>query len=155
MLIYDDVVTKNVTEYLQLQLETNLPGLTVELNNIPKATAIQRYMDGEFDFGLLGWGADYADSTTFLNLLTVDGSGNYGKWDNQEFNNLMNAEKTTNVNNESKRWDDLVKAANVVNDTAVISPLYQPTLATMVKSKVQNVGYDNFGHFIFWDMSVK
>lgn len=155
MMGYDDVVTKNVLEYVQSQLETNLSGLTVNINSIPKATAISRYSDGNFDFGLLGWGADYADPTTFLNLYTSDGSSNYGKWKSQAYDDLMKAAKTTDVNNQAKRWDDLVKAADILNQEQAISPLYQPTLATMVKSKVQNVGYDNFGHFIFRDMDVK
>ena len=58
------------------------------------------------------WGADYADPSTFLDLYTSDSSFNHGSWKNAEYDN-MKAAKTTDVNDDEKRYADYAKAEKI------------------------------------------
>ena len=80
----DDDISKKVNEYLQSQLEENLPHTKVTTLNINKKSRIERMKKGEFEVVLTGWGADYQDATSFLNLLRSDSPYNFGKWQNPE-----------------------------------------------------------------------
>lgn len=52
----DDDISKKVNEYLQSQLEENLPHTKVTTLNINKKSRIERMKKGEFEVVLTGWG---------------------------------------------------------------------------------------------------
>ncbi|KRL03550.1 peptide ABC transporter substrate-binding protein [Liquorilactobacillus capillatus] len=141
----DDDANKDVSTYLQSQLETNLPGADVSVLNLPKKTRITRSTNGQFDIVVSGWGADFSDPISFLDLFTKDNSYNNGKWDNPQYDKLITASKTTDVNNSEKRWADLVSASKLLNKEQGVAPLYQLSQAQMVKSNVKGVIYNTAG----------
>ncbi|KRL05187.1 peptide ABC transporter substrate-binding protein [Liquorilactobacillus oeni] len=141
----DDDVNKSVSTYLQSQLETNLPGANVSVLNLPKKTRITRSTSGQFDVVVSGWAADFSDPISFLDLFTKNNSYNFGKWSNEQYDKMITASKTTDVNNSSKRWDDLVRASKLLNEEQGVAPLYQLSQAQMLKSKVKGVIYNTAG----------
>ncbi|KRL37071.1 oligopeptide-binding protein [Liquorilactobacillus uvarum DSM 19971] len=141
----DDDANKDVSTYLQSQLETNLPGAEVSVLSLPKKTRITRSASGQFDVVVSGWGADFSDPISFLDLFTKGNSYNNGKWDSSEYDKLITASKTTDVNNTGKRWNDLVKASKLLNKEQGVAPLYQLSQAQMLKSKVKGVIYNTAG----------
>lgn len=141
----DDDANKDVATYLQSQLETNLPGADVSVLNLPKKTRITRSTDGQFDVVVSGWGADFSDPISFLDLFTKNNPYNNGKWENPEYDKLLTASKTTDVNKSDKRWNDLVTASKLLNKEQGVAPLYQLAQAQMLKSKVKGVIYNTAG----------
>ena len=71
----DDAPIK-VAQVVKEQLETTLPGLTVELQQMPKKERVQRMQEGEFELGLTRWGPDYADPMTYLGMWVTNNSNN-------------------------------------------------------------------------------
>ncbi|MFT8648667.1 MAG: peptide ABC transporter substrate-binding protein, partial [Liquorilactobacillus nagelii] len=53
--------------------------------------------------------------------------------------------KTTDAGNTTKRWNDLVKAEKILMNDQGIAPIYQQSLATLVKPKVKGVVYNSAG----------
>ncbi|WP_281164405.1 peptide ABC transporter substrate-binding protein [Liquorilactobacillus sicerae] len=141
----DDDVSKAVTTYLQSQLETHLPGLKVNVENLPKKTRITRASNGQFDVVLSGWAADFSDPISFLDLFTKNNSYNDGKWDNSTYDQLVTASKTTDVNNQGKRWNDLVQASKILSKDQGVAPLYQLSQAQLLRSDVKGVIYNTAG----------
>ncbi|MCC7666798.1 peptide ABC transporter substrate-binding protein [Liquorilactobacillus satsumensis] len=141
----DDDVSKSVSTYLQSQLETNLPGAQVSVLNLPKKTRITRSTTGQFDVVISGWAADFSDPISFLDLFTKDNSYNFGKWSNAQYDKLVTASKTTDVNHDTQRWNDLVQAAKLLSTEQGVAPLYQVAQAQMLKSKVKGVVYNTAG----------
>lgn len=50
------MLTKNLAQVVQEQLQTTLPGFTLELKVEPKKQRVQDMQDGNFEIGLTRWG---------------------------------------------------------------------------------------------------
>ena len=48
----------------------------------------------DFDIGVAGWGADFNDATTFLDLLRKNNSNNYGSYNNPKYDALLDQAAT-------------------------------------------------------------
>ncbi len=85
---------------------------------------------------------DFADPISFLDLFTKDNSYNFGKWENAEYDRLIEASKTTDASDKAKRFADLVQASKVLSEHQGVAPLYQtnvPQLTNVtVKGLIQN-----------------
>ena len=139
----DDDDAKKAGEYLQSTIESNLKGVNVRVNSLPKKTALVRGQNGNFDALLMGWQADFTDPISFLDLNTSNASYNWGKWANKEYDKYVAASKTTG--NENTRFEDLAKAERVLLTEQGVVPLYQPAEAWMVRPTVKGVVYNGAG----------
>lgn len=143
-LLADDTdIAKKASEYIQSQLETNLDGVKVNVQNVPFKTRLGRVSAGNFDMVLTGWTADFADPISFLDLLTKDNAQNYGKWNNAKFNQLVAASKSTG--SASERLNDLVKADQTLLADQGVTPLYYGNQAWLVRPSIKNVVYNGAG----------
>ncbi|MGX4645387.1 peptide ABC transporter substrate-binding protein [Holzapfeliella sp. JNUCC 80] len=138
ILASDSDSSKKVLEYLQNTIQSNLDGVKVSLNPVPFSVRLDRSKSGNFDVVLTGWGADYLDASSFTDLFVTGNSYNRGQWSNAEYDNLINSSKTTNVNDATKRFEDLVNADKLLSNTQGVTPLYQGVEAHMVNSRVKN-----------------
>ena len=136
---------KKTTEFIQSAIESNLKGAKVECANVPFKTRLNRTNQGQFDVVISAWGADFADPISFLDMFTANNSYNAGKWKNAQYDNLIEASKSTDAGNAGKRWDDLVNAEKILIRDQGVAPLYQQATAWMVKPKVKGVIYNSAG----------
>lgn len=121
-LVGDDTSgAKKSLEYIQEQLRVNL-GLELQIVSVPFKERLERGKSGRFDVLISGWGADYNDPMTYLDLFTTGNAFNRGKWSNSEFDALIKKSKA-NANFE-ERMQDLVKAEKIFIEDAGIVPLY-------------------------------
>jgi len=121
-LVGDDTTgAKKSLEYIKEQLRVNL-GLNVDIVSLPFKERLERGKSGRFDILISGWGADYNDPMTYLDLFTTGNSFNRGKWSNSEFDELIKKSKT-NPNFE-ERLQDLIKAEQILTEDVGIAPLY-------------------------------
>jgi oligopeptide transport system substrate-binding protein len=129
---------KKQNEYLQGQLEKNLPGLKITLQNVPFKSRLDKSTNGQFDIVVTGWNADYPDPVTFLDLFTTTNSQNNGKYSNKEYDELIDKSKTTDATDEDARWQDLLQAAKILADDEGVVPLYQSYQANLTRTNVKN-----------------
>ncbi|MCR5772920.1 MAG: peptide ABC transporter substrate-binding protein [Butyrivibrio sp.] len=137
----DDAPIK-VAQVVKEQLETTLPGLTVELQQMPKKERVQRMQDGDYELGLTRWGPDYADPMTYLGMWVTNNSNNYGLWSNSEYDAII-AECTTGETamDAEARWAALYDAEKIVMDEAVIFPLYTQCNAELISTSVSGIEF--------------
>ena len=137
----DDAPIK-VAQVVKEQLETTLPGLTVELQQMPKKERVQRMQEGEFELGLTRWGPDYADPMTYLGMWVTNNSNNYGFWSNAEYDKIID-ECTTGKTamDATARWAALYDAEKIVMDEAVIFPLYTQCNAELISTDVSGIEF--------------
>lgn len=145
LLAGDEDSTKQVTQYLQSNLEKNLPGLKITNNNLPSANVLAKQSSHSFQITLSDWFADFSDPITFLNILTTGNSSNQSQWSNKEYDKLIKASSTTDANNPEARWNDMVKAQNVLLDDAGIAPLYQSAAPWLMNGKLKDLVYNTAG----------
>lgn len=129
---------KKQNEYIQGQLEKNLPGLNLTLQNVPFKSRLDKSTSGNFDIVVTGWNADYPDPVTFLDIFTTHNPQNNGKYSNSEYDALITKSKTTDANNEDARWNDLVQAAKLLEEDSGAVPLYQYYQANLTRTNVKN-----------------
>lgn len=68
----DTSLQRKQTEFIQNQLEENLPGLTIKLKNVTNQASFQADVTQDFELLLGGWGGDYQDPLTYLNLFLTN-----------------------------------------------------------------------------------
>lgn len=147
MLGDDTDTAKKQAEYLQNTLEKNLPGLKVTLANVPFKTRLTRSTNGDFDMVISAWNADFPDPITFLDLFVTDGDNNDGHWSNAEYDAQIKASKTTNANNPTARWQNLIKAQDIMNTESGVIPLYQSGVAYLTNANVKGLDYGPSGNY--------
>ncbi|MFT8401736.1 MAG: peptide ABC transporter substrate-binding protein [Lentilactobacillus diolivorans] len=132
--------SKKNTEFIQSQL-TKLPGLKITNQNVPFKTRLSRSQNGQFDLVITAWIADYPDPSNFLDLFTSTNSQNNGKWKNAQYDALIKKSESTDANNETARWNDMVQAEKILMNDQGIVPLFQQAQSTLMQSKVKGVQF--------------
>ncbi|WP_413490847.1 peptide ABC transporter substrate-binding protein [Brochothrix thermosphacta] len=137
---------KSSSQYMKDQLEKNLPGLTLSLKNVPFNNRVDLDSKSNFDMELSGWGADYQDPMTFLDLYVTGGSNANINYSNKEYDALINANKTTDAADPQKRWENFIKAQDIlINQDAAIAPIYQRSLSILQNPAIKDMYRHNFG----------
>ncbi|WP_046179880.1 peptide ABC transporter substrate-binding protein [Domibacillus tundrae] len=145
LLSYDDDVSKKITEYLKEQLETNLEGLKVNIKLQPFKQKLDLESSMNYEASLAGWGPDYPDPMTFIDMFVTDGAHNQSGYSNPQVDKLVQDAKTTLLTDEQARWDALVEAEKLMLEDAAFAPVYQRARAYLTKPAVEGVLYHKFG----------
>ncbi len=142
MIVDDTEIQQNVAAVIKEELESTLPGLTLNLRVEPKKQRVKDMQDGTFEVGLTRWGPDYADPMTYLGMWVTNNSNNYGLWSNADYDALI-AKCTTGefCTKPEDRWNAMKQAEKIAMDDVVIYPLYQQANADMIKSAVQGIEF--------------
>lgn len=77
--------TKSQQSLLKRKLRKNLPGVTIKIQQLPFKQRIAREQSGKYEISISGWGPDYPDAMTFLNIMTTGNSSNNTGWSNKEY----------------------------------------------------------------------
>ena len=146
MLIDDAESAQNVAQFIQAEIQTNLPGMKINIETLPKKNRLERLREDDFELGLTRWGPDYADPMTYLDMWITGSPNNYGAWSNTEYDSLIQSAKKGELALDSeKRWEALKKAEKMVMDDAVICPVYQQGNAVMIKKNVSGIEFHSVG----------
>ena len=138
----DTEIQQNVAAVIKEEIESTLPGITINLVVEPKKQRVEDLQDGNFCLGLTRWGPDYADPMTYLGMWVTGNSNNYGLWSNADYDAII-ARCTTGdlCTDPTGRWSALYDAETIVMTDAVIFPLYTQCNANMIKSSVTGIEF--------------
>lgn len=139
LLNYDSENAKKVGEFLKAQLEQNLPGLTVNLKNQPFKQKLDLETKQDYDLSYAGWGPDYLDPMTFIDMFVTNGSHNQTGYSNPEYDKLVEQGKGELLSKPKERWEALLKAEKILLDDVAIAPLYQRGDSIVQKPKVKGI----------------
>ncbi|MBE1553328.1 peptide ABC transporter substrate-binding protein [Sporosarcina limicola] len=139
LLSYDDGQRKSVAEYIKNQLEKNLPGLEIGINQQPNKQKIAIEDKQEYDISYSGWRNDVSDPVEFLSIFLSDGPYNWQDFKNEKYDELVN-KAMTDFSDTNQRYVDLQDAEKIlIGDEAAISPLHQSGTAKLVKPHVKGL----------------
>lgn len=144
-LFNDTESNKKLAEFFKSELETNLPGMTINLKQVPFKERLSLTSKHEFEIAITPWAPDYADPMTYLDMWITEGPYNYGQWSNNEYDKLISASKNELVNNIEARWETLKKAEELLMEQAVIAPVYQKNEAGLMKSNIKGLEFHPVG----------
>ncbi|WP_347861181.1 peptide ABC transporter substrate-binding protein [Salimicrobium sp. PL1-032A] len=130
---------KKIDAYVKDQLE-QLEGLTVNVSSVPFEVRLERDTNMNYELQNSGWGPDYIDPNTFLNMWVTDGGNNHTGYASEEYDSLINEANTDLAQDPEARWDNFLEAEKLlIEEDAVLAPLYQRSLAQLQKPYVKNV----------------
>lgn len=140
-----DTATK-VVQAIKSQVEENLPGVTVNLQPMPKAEYLSNVTSNSYDMALVDWTPDYNDPMTFLTLWTTDGCEIAEHWSNADYDKII-ADCTTGnfAADYDARWNAMYDAEKILLENAVIAPLYTDANAVLISSNVTGIVFHAAG----------
>lgn len=146
LLADDDEKNKKISQYIQGEVENNLDGISLQIRNVPKKNRLALSESGDFDIVQTGWGGDFADPINFMELQHSESPYNRGGYSNPEFDELIEAAKTTNANDPEARWNDLVEAHNVLAEDYGFIPLYQEAETQLRNPDLKGISFQSVGN---------
>ncbi|RGX05206.1 ABC transporter substrate-binding protein [Paraclostridium sordellii] len=141
----DTEQSKKIAEFIQSELQDALEGVTVKIQQLPTKLKTEKGSAGDFQLSIAGWGADYPDPLTFLEIYYPE-VGRYAinvGYKDEEYKNLISKAKESTTIDES--WDSYMKAEKILLDSGFITPLYQKGGAYLEKEYVKDVANYSFG----------
>ncbi|MCO7174507.1 peptide ABC transporter substrate-binding protein [Sporolactobacillus kofuensis] len=140
----DGAQYKQWDSYLANQLQKNLPGVTVTINQQPWANYLKLNQSFKFDLAFSGWFPDYQDPMTYLDMWTSGNPQNTTGWSNKKFDSLIKSAQTE-TGNPSKRWNDMLAAEKTMMADYPIVPIYQGGETWAQKPFVKDLSYPSYG----------
>jgi oligopeptide transport system substrate-binding protein len=142
-LLTDDTdAAKSQAQFIQSELQ-KLDGLEVSIKQVPFKTRLSDSQNGNFDMVVTKWGADYAEPSTFLDLLTADGSFNNGKWKSETYDKAMAAAKS--ATSDKARFKEYKTAEQALEKEVGVAPLTYGAYSTLYRTSVKGVVYNSVG----------
>ncbi|GAB2024770.1 peptide ABC transporter substrate-binding protein [Lactovum odontotermitis] len=135
----DGSTSKDAATFFKTSWEKDLPGLTLNLKTVPFKQRLNDSSNGNFDIVNTLWGGDYADPTTFLDLMTTGNAQNKGQFSNEAYDKAMEAAHTTDVLDSEKLYADYKDAEAALYNQASIDPIYFQTAPVLRNPKYKGV----------------
>ncbi|KMY49091.1 peptide ABC transporter substrate-binding protein [Peribacillus loiseleuriae] len=136
---------KKQDEYIVNQLETNLPGLKVNLESVPFAIRLDRAKAGNYDLLHSGWGPDYPDAMTFADLWLTDSPNNEMSYSSAKYDGLIKKAEEAAANPE-EYVATLQEAERVfLAEDYGVAPTYQRADNILISPKVKGLVALPFG----------
>ena len=144
LLSFDSEVSKQISEYMKGQIESNLPNVTVEIAQQPFNNKLEREAKGDYQMSFALWGPDYQDPLTNLGIFTSDNGQNDINYSSSEYDKLIDeASAETSID---ARYDLFKEAeALLIEQDQAIMPIYQAGVAYLIRPNVENFNRQLFG----------
>lgn len=149
LLTSDVDLSGRTAEYLQAQLQENLPGLTLTIRSVPLQNRIEFQRNLEFDLFYGTWAPDYQDAINFIEQYRTDGGINFGDYSNADYDALLEAAQVEHATDPAARREALLEAERIgVAEDASSAPIYQAASSYLLDPRVQNFEVYPFGRTI-------
>lgn len=139
---------KRIAEYVQSQLQENLPGLEITISSQPSNNVNQSRREKNYELSLSGWIAGSSELDSYFNLYAGESSYNYGNYHNAKYDQLVEDARTINANNPEKQFAEYKEAEDILlNQDAAQVPLYQSASNYLINPKLKGISYHLYGDY--------
>lgn len=121
MLSDDTDVAKETAAYYQECWKRNL-GITVEIDTQPFKSRLEKLQNNDFMISSSGWGPDYNDPMTFLDMFETGNGNNHTGYSDKAYDDLLN--QARNEKDRSKRYDIYFQMEKKLMTDMPIAPVY-------------------------------
>jgi oligopeptide transport system substrate-binding protein len=143
LLSYDDSVARDTATFLQSQFQENL-GARIEVNVQPFDRKLELESNGEFQLSYQGWGADYNDPMTFLDLWESESPFNTGGYENERYDELIDGAQSET--DEERRMQLMIEAERLlISEDAGLAPMFFEGEVRLIEPFVENFVYQPYG----------
>jgi oligopeptide transport system substrate-binding protein len=147
LLINNNPQNVKVATFLQEELRKNL-GVDITLEPTTFQNRLQKMRQKNYDLTYAGWGPDYNDPMTFLDLFTEWNPNNDTGWANKKYDALI--EKAMNSPDNEVRMKAMAEAEKILMDELPIAPLMFTSRIFLVQNYVKDVVFGLGAHPSFY-----
>ncbi|EIT84588.1 oligopeptide-binding protein oppA [Fictibacillus macauensis ZFHKF-1] len=145
---------KRDSQFLKDQLEQNLPGLTVNIKQTTFKQKLEIETKMDYDMSYSGWGPDYPDPMTFLDMFVTGNPHNEMGYSNKKYDEMI--KKAVAETDVKKRWKIMQDAEKLlITDDVAVGGIYQRSTGWVTNPKLTGVTKHNFGgdySYKYWDL---
>lgn len=134
----DADAAKKQAEVCQEMWKTKL-GIKVEINQITYAEVLKRHETGDFEIAWGGWGSDYDDPYSYLELFKSDSAYNYSRYKNTKVDKLLKDSQTET--DAKKRMEMLHEAEQLIIDDGAFLPQAEREVHYLVDDDVKGLNF--------------
>ncbi len=147
LLTFDAQVATEIAQAFKEQIEATLVGLTVTIVAKPFDEKVKQAAAGEFDMEFTGWGPDYPDALTYLDIWAGESVYNTAGYKSEAYHDLLeNANSAQVASDNDARIAALQSAEKHLLETDVVAlPVYQRGGAVLQQPYVSGMLKHNFG----------
>lgn len=150
LLVSDDDSGKKISEYIQNQLQENLPGLEITITPQPRTSVNQARRDKDYQLSISSWIAGDNDLGMYFILYETDSAYNYGGFSNSSYDKLAVSAKTTNANDVTQQFADYQAAEKILLEEEVAQvPLFQSASNYLINTKITGIEYPSYGNYFY------
>lgn len=129
-----DTAIKNAA-FVQEQLKVNL-GIEIAVESMPFKSRLERMSNKDFSLVFAGWGPDYNDPLTFLDMFETGNGNNHTGYSNPEYDALLNKVRTEL--DPQTRFGYLMDLEKILMDDLPIGPIYWRSRDYVVSGKIES-----------------
>ena len=145
ILTTDSDNSKKQAEVCQEMWKKSL-GINVEIEQVTYNEVLSRQQTGDFEISWAGWGSDYDDPYSYLELFKSDCSQNYSHYKNDQVDQLLNASQTET--DAATRMDMLHQAEQIIVDDAAFLPQAEREVHYLLDDDVKDL------HFFYCSIDI-
>ena len=139
----DSEDSKKLAEFLQSELQNNLPGLTIDIRQMPDNSRLDAIKSGNYQIATSYWLADFADPINFVERFDTD--INRGNYSFEDIDALVD-QSNQQYDDALARWNTLIEIEKVaLGEHYVDVPIYQTAEAYLEKPFVKDIYRPVFG----------
>lgn len=135
MLADDTDAAVDNASFIQEQLRVNL-GIELKVENMPFKSRLARMENKDFQIVMAGWGPDYNDPMTFLDLWESTNGNNHAGYASPAYDELLN--KVRAEADIDKRTSLLVETEKLLLEDMPIGPLYWRVKDYIISGKIES-----------------
>ncbi|WP_105993692.1 MULTISPECIES: peptide ABC transporter substrate-binding protein [Staphylococcus] len=141
----DTPSSKISAQFIKSQIEKNLPGVNVNIKQLPFKQRVTAELTMNYSMSLSGWGPDYPDPMTYLDTMTTDNAQNNTDWSSKKFDSMLKEANGSLLKQPKKRIDHLKDAEELMLSEAPVAPIYQQGAASLRNPQLKGIVYHEIG----------
>jgi oligopeptide transport system substrate-binding protein len=142
LLSYETSTARDIATFLQSQFEENL-GAKINVKIQPFDRKLELEANGEFQMAYSGWGADYNDPMTFLDLWESESPYNTAGYKNERYDQLI--DQAQEGTDEDQRMQQMEEAEKILIEDAGTAPLFFLGRTWLIEPSIKDFWYHNYG----------
>lgn len=141
----DTPSSKISAQFIKSQIEKNLPGVTVNIKQLPFKQRVTAELTMNYSMSLSGWGPDYPDPMTYLDTMTTGNAQNNTGWGSKKYDNMLKEANGPLLKKPNERINELKDAEEFMLSEAPVAPIYQQGAASLRNPQLKGIVYHEIG----------
>ncbi len=121
--------------FVQEQLKTTL-GIELAIESMPFKSRIERMSNKDFSIVFAGWGPDYNDPMTFLDMYETGNGNNHTSYSNKAYDELL--DKVRKELDPATRFGYLTELEKTLMTDIPIAPIYWRSIDYIISGKIES-----------------